>query len=115
NQDSTVHWIVEPGDEAGQRRLASSRWTDDCDDLAWARLEGNVLERIDAPYVIERHVVEAHTAGGAQEAPRLGCFLDVRLRVEDVETHPQANQVVLQRPERVADRLERLIDGGDVG
>ena len=68
-----------------------------------------------APFVAERHVVEPHAAPRVRDGDRAGRVLDVRLLVEQIERDLQVDELILERADRAADRLERLVDRSDVG
>ena len=98
-----------------QRRLAGASRPHDGDDLARCDVERDVGQRVGAPRVLEVHALEAHSAGRPSDRHRLERFPHDRLGVEDVKRHPKAHEVVLQGADRIADRLQRFVDGGDVG
>ena len=60
------------------------------------------------------HALESDGAGGPADGLGVRRLLHHRLGVEDVERHPQTDEVVLECADRVADGLQRLVDGGDV-
>ena len=77
-------------------------------------IEGNVRQRSDATRVLEVRHRRIALRPRPGRSTRVRRFLDHGLGVEDVERHPQADEVVLQRAHRVADGLERFVDGGDI-
>ena len=107
--------VVEPGDEADQGRLARAGRADEGDLLAGPGLEVDALERPDAPGVAEMDILEGDVPPGADEGVRPLHVLDLGLGVEEVERDLEADDLILERADRGADRLERLVDGRHIG
>jgi len=104
-RDSSLVEVVEAWQEADQGCLTGSGGSDNSEDLARPRLEGDVLQRVHTRFVGEVDSlifdVSLHPAG----ADGIGGILNVRDRVDQTECHVQVDQHFLQRAEHAADRL----------
>ena len=106
--------VVEAQDQADQGRLAGSGRPHDGHALARLRVERDLLERRRALVVGEAHVLEGDAASRPADLDRVPSLLHRRLGVEQVQRHAQCDEVELQAADRLADLLERLVDGSDV-
>ena len=114
DEHASVLRIVEARDEVHQRRLARTGRSDDGDHLTRLHVERDAGQRVGAAGIFEMHALEPDRAGCTPEGLGLRRLLHHRLGVENVEGHPQADQVVLERADHVADGLQRFVDGGDI-
>ena len=94
-EDAPALWIVEARNEIHQRGLARAGRSHDGDDLPRFHVERDVGQRAGAAGVFEIHALDSDGAGRPADGYGVRCFLYHRFGFEDVERHPQADQVVL--------------------
>ena len=124
--------VVEPGHERGQRRLAGARGSDEGDEVAGRRRDGDVVEHDAAAATVtrgdrlergerdlvggrvaERHVVELDAERTAGQGDGAGPLLDERLEVEHLEDALEGDERRHDVDAHVGQGRERAVEAGE--
>ena len=114
-RDAASRWIVEPRHQAQQRAFSRSCATDECHSLAGLNLEADVLQNPALFCVAETYSCELDASPHLFQVHGVGRIGHIILPVENLEAALGTGCGALQRPCRVGELFQRLVEHEEVG